>query len=102
MHSASGIYQTILQIGFEFRIAKQRGLAPGKRPHRLWQLIGGRQRRVVEQQWNYALSIETAVPETIIPPETGISTFNRLGRPMASPWRISIVAGAAMRPASRR
>ena len=41
--------------------------------------------RTIEQRQNYAGSIGTAVPVTTIPPEAGISTIRRLGRPIASP-----------------
>jgi hypothetical protein len=44
----------------------------------------------------------TAFPETMIPPTAGISAVSRLGLPIASPWRMMIVAGAAISPASRR
>jgi len=40
------------------------------------------------------VSIGTALPLTTIPPETGIATSRRLGRPIVSPCRITIEAGA--------
>lgn len=43
--------------------------------------------------WNSG-QIRTAVPVTTIPPDAGASTFSRLGRPMASPWRMTKAAGA--------
>lgn len=46
--------------------------------------------------------IRTALPVTTIPPLGGISTTSWLGRPITSPWRMRIVAGAVMSLAARR
>lgn len=44
----------------------------------------------------------TAAPDTTMPPRSGMSTVMRLGRPIASPWRIRSRAGALTSPAARR
>lgn len=44
----------------------------------------------------------TAAPLTRMPPAAGTLTRNSLGRPMASPWRISSSPGTGISPAARR